>query len=185
MRRLDSGCRPGFLVVAITFPKSSWPDAAQYNNGHVLAKDGTVRLREAWSLANPGRVFRLLRASGLTTRPKTFLCGHSAGGQFVYRLVATQPLDIFEAVGTANSGWYTLPTLDWRYPEGLGGIGQTQDDIARRCSLIRSSSFPETRISTRNRRTCPATSRRWRRDRTASPARNIFWSVDRRRQDSA
>jgi len=121
----------GFLVVAITFLKSAWPDALQYNNGHVLAEDGTVRPREAWSLAIPGRVFGLVRASGLTTRPKTFLWGHSAGGQFVHRLLATQPHDIFEAVGAANSGWYTLPTLDRKYPEGLGGIGQMQDDIAR------------------------------------------------------
>src|SRR5260370_3493388 len=73
-----------------------------------------------------GRVFGLLRGSGLTPRPKTFLWRHSAGGQFVHRLLATQPHDIFEAVGAANSGWYTLPTLDREYPEGLGGVRQMQ-----------------------------------------------------------
>jgi pimeloyl-ACP methyl ester carboxylesterase len=123
--------RHGFLVVAITFPKESWPDAVTYNNGHVLAADGTLRPRENWSQAIPGRLFALLREAGVTTRDKIHLWGHSAGGQFVHRLLATQPLGIFAAVGAANSGWYTLPTLDLPYPDGLGGIGLTQDDLVR------------------------------------------------------
>jgi poly(3-hydroxybutyrate) depolymerase len=123
--------RHGFLVVAITFPKESWPDAVTNNNGHVLAEDGTLRQRDGWSLAIPGRLFALLREAGVTTRDRIHLWGHSAGGQFVHRLLATQPHGIFAAVGAANSGWYTLPTLDLRYPDGLGGIGLTQDDVVR------------------------------------------------------
>ena len=121
----------GLLIVAITFSKEAWPDAVTYNNGHVLDEDGSLRPRECWSQAIPGRVFALLREAGLTRRDKTFLWGHSAGGQFVHRLLATQPPGIFEAVGAANSGWYTLPTLDLRYPDGLGGIGLTRDDVVR------------------------------------------------------
>jgi len=75
----------GFLIVAITFSKEAWPDAVTYNNGHVLDKDGSLRPRECWSLAIPGRVFALLREAGVTRRDKTYLWGHSAGGQFVHR----------------------------------------------------------------------------------------------------
>jgi pimeloyl-ACP methyl ester carboxylesterase len=121
----------GLLIVAITFPKESWPDAVTYNNGHVLDEDGSLRPRECWSQAIPGRVFALLREAGVTRRDKAYLWGHSAGGQFVHRLLATQPPSIFEAVGAANSGWYTLPTLDLHYPDGLGGIGLTRDDVVR------------------------------------------------------
>jgi len=121
----------GLLIVAITFPKEAWPDAVTYNNGHVLDEGGALRPRECWSHAIPGRVFELLREGGITRRDKTYLWGHSAGGQFVHRLLATQPLGIFEVVGAANSGWYTLPTLDLRYPDGLGGIGLTRDDVVR------------------------------------------------------
>lgn len=119
----------GLLVVAITFPKESWPDAVTYNNGHVLTGNGTLRPRKAWSQTIPGRLFALLRETGVTARDKMHLWGHSAGGQFVHRLLATQPHAILEAVGAANSGWYTLPTLDLAYPDGLGGIGLTQDDV--------------------------------------------------------
>jgi hypothetical protein len=121
----------GLLIVAITFPQEAWPDAVTYNNGHVLDEGGGLRPRECWSQAIPGRVFALLREGGITRRDKSYLWGHSAGGQFVHRLLATQPLGIFEVVGAANSGWYTLPTLDLHYPDGLGGIGLTSDDVVR------------------------------------------------------
>jgi hypothetical protein len=128
---ISAADRSGLLVVAITFPKDSWPDALVYNNGYVHDAGGAIRPRDAWSLAIPGRVFALLREAGITTRPKTYLWGHSAGGQYVHRLLATQPHGIFEAVGAANPGWYTLPTLDLPYPDGLGGIGLGADDIIR------------------------------------------------------
>jgi hypothetical protein len=123
--------RRGLLVVAITFPKDAWPDAVTYNNGHVLTEDGALRPREHWSFAIPGRVFALLREAGVTTRDSFTLWGHSAGGQFVHRLLATQSHAMLSAVGAANPGWYTLPTLDLPYPDGLGGIGLTSDDVMR------------------------------------------------------
>jgi poly(3-hydroxybutyrate) depolymerase len=121
----------GLLVVAITFAKEAWPDALTYNNGNVLNADGAIRPREQWSQAIPGRVFALLREAGVTTRTSVYLWGHSAGGQFVHRLLATQSHGIFAAVGAANPGWYTLPTLALTYPNGFGGIGLTGDDIAK------------------------------------------------------
>jgi len=121
----------GLLVIAVTFSQESWPGPDFYNNGNVREKDGTVRPRASWSQAIPGRVFALLRASGVTTRDKAYLWGHSAGGQFVHRLMATQPHDIFESVGAANAGWYSIPTLDLPYPQGLGGIGLTRDDVVK------------------------------------------------------
>ena len=123
--------RNGLLIVAITFLKEAWPAALTYNNGYVLDEDGNLRQRESWSQAIPGRVFALLREGGITQRDKGYLWGHSAGGQFDHRLLATQSHDIFEAVGAANPGWFTLPTLDLQYPDGLGGTGLTRDDIVR------------------------------------------------------
>jgi len=121
----------GLLVIAVTFSQESWPGPDLYNNGNVQEKDGTIRSRASWSQAIPGRVFALLRASGVTTRDKAYLWGHSAGAQFVHRLMATQPHDIFESVGAANAGWYSIPTLELPYPQGLGDIGLTRDDVIK------------------------------------------------------
>ena len=76
-------------------------------------------------------MFQALRAAGVTRRPKARLFGHSAGGQFVHRLMAIEANDAFEAVSPANSGWYTLPTLDRPFPEGVGGLGLGPADLAR------------------------------------------------------
>jgi hypothetical protein len=35
--------RHGLLIVAITFSTEAWPDAVTYNNGHLLAEDGSLR----------------------------------------------------------------------------------------------------------------------------------------------
>ena len=66
---------------------------------------------------------------------KGFEGGHQSGGgeggQFVHRMLATQGFGPFEAAIAANSGWYTLPTLDKPFPEGLGGLGLDEAALLR------------------------------------------------------
>lgn len=123
--------RHGLLVVATTFGSDHWPEAEHYNNGLVLDGMGRARPREAWAYAIPLRVFAALREAGVTRRPRAFLFGHSAGGQFGHRLMSTQPHDLLEAVTIGNPGWYSLPTLETLFPAGLGGIGLTDADVDR------------------------------------------------------
>ena len=118
------------LIVAITYPNASWPGARTYNDGHVQEEDGNIRPRDAWSNAIPARVFGLLQQAHVTTRPRAILWGHSAGAQFVHRLLGLQP-ETWEHVGAGNAGWYTLPTLDLPYPHGMGGIGLRDADVER------------------------------------------------------
>jgi poly(3-hydroxybutyrate) depolymerase len=123
--------RHGLLIVATTFGSDHWPEAEHYNNGLVLDGMGKPRPREAWAYAIPLRVFAALREAGVTRRPRAFLFGHSAGGQFGHRLMSTQPHDLLEAVTIGNPGWYSLPTLETPFPAGLGGIGLTDADVER------------------------------------------------------
>ncbi|PZW48001.1 hypothetical protein C8P66_1064 [Humitalea rosea] len=113
----------GLLIVATTFGKDAWPAAEHYNNGLVLDDAGRLRPRDAWAYAIPLRAFAALREAGVTTRPRAHLFGHSAGGQFGHRLMATQPHTALEAVTIGNPGWYTLPVLTQDFPSGMGGIG--------------------------------------------------------------
>lgn len=119
----------GLLILATTFGKAAWPEAEHYNNGLVLDEAGTPRPRSAWAYPIPLRIFAALREAGVTTRPRAHLFGHSAGGQFGHRLMATQPHDLIEATSFGNPGWYTLPRLDRPFPEGMGGIGLGEAEL--------------------------------------------------------
>jgi len=118
------------LIVATTYPADRFPGPESYNNGFVVAEGGGLRTRDEWIYGIPGRVFAALRASGVTRRKTARLFGHSAGAQFSHRLMAIEAHGTFEAVLSANAGWYTLPALQRRFPEGLDGLGFGPEQLA-------------------------------------------------------
>jgi poly(3-hydroxybutyrate) depolymerase len=128
---IDAAEKHRLLVVATTFGNEAWPKPEGYNNGLAVDADGLIAPREAFAYAVLPRVLDALRAGGATRRPKAYLFGHSAGGQFVHRLLATQDHAPYEAVAVGNPGWYTLPTLDRRFPVALGGLDYEAKDLAR------------------------------------------------------
>ena len=128
---IPSAERHHLLIVAPTFSSEHYPETENYNNGRVFDGKGDVLPRDRWVYATPIRVVESLRRAGLMTRPKARIYGHSAGGQFVHRMIATQGGDCFEAAVAANSGWYSLPLLEKTFPEGLGGIGLDESDLRR------------------------------------------------------
>ncbi len=128
---IEAAERHRLLVVATTFGEARFPKPANYNNGRVLDEEGTVRPREEWLYGILPRIMEALRAGGVARRPKAWLFGHSAGGQFVHRLLATQDSTFYEAVAVGNAGWYTLPTFEKPFPGGLGGLGLKPTALAR------------------------------------------------------
>ena len=119
------------LIVAPTFPQHLFPTPETYNNGSVLGGDGALRPAEWRGYRIPARVVAALRDAGLATRPKALIFGHSAGGQFLHRMLSTEPSEMFGAAMAGNPGWFSLPDLDQSFPAGLGGIGVTEADLAR------------------------------------------------------
>lgn len=120
------------LIVAPTFPDAQFPMAEGYNNGLVIDESaGLVRHKQDWLYGVPARVFAALQAAGVTSQKQVRLYGHSAGGQFSHRLLATQDHAIYSEVIAANPGWYTLPDLSRKFPEGMGGIGLDEVQLAR------------------------------------------------------
>ena len=132
---IEAAEKHNLLIVAPTFGNAHFPQPESYNNGLVVGEDGAIAAQDDWLYAVPGRVLAALRRAGVTRRDKVRLFGHSAGGQFAHRLLATQAETPFSVVFAANSGWYTLPTLERRFPEGLGGLGFGEAELARWLAL--------------------------------------------------
>jgi hypothetical protein len=108
------------LAVSIEFPETSFPEYLCYNFGNLHDKDGTPNPRKEWTFGVDERLFSLLRAQGVTTRQSYGLFGHSAGGQFVHRMVSFGFRDRVAVAVSANAGTYAMPDLTTPWPFGLG-----------------------------------------------------------------
>ncbi|MBR0670315.1 alpha/beta hydrolase [Neoroseomonas soli] len=126
---IEAADRHGLLILAPTFSAETHPGAETYNNGGVLDDAGAITPAQGWAYHIPARIFALLREAGVTRRTQAFLFGHSAGSQFAHRMASLTDRSPFCAIGCGNAGWYSLPTLDRRFPEGLGGLGLADADL--------------------------------------------------------
>lgn len=120
----------GLLAIAIEFPEESFPDYLRYHFGNMHNEDGTPNPREKWTYGIVPRLFDALRDSGVTIRERYGVFGHSAGGQFVHRMLSFGFRDRVATAVCANAGTYAMPDLDVAWPFGLGQTEVTPDSLA-------------------------------------------------------
>lgn len=123
--------RYGLQIIAPTFGNAHWPGVESYNNGSVWSEEGDLQPRDYWAYQAVMNLARQLRDAGVVQQQPLYLFGHSAGGQFVHRLVSTLGADGFAGVAAGNPGWYTLPDAQQDFPQGLAGIGLADGALAR------------------------------------------------------
>ncbi|MGH2571429.1 MAG: alpha/beta fold hydrolase, partial [bacterium] len=108
--------RHGALAIAPLFPESEYPGSDSWT----LAPD-------VWSEVE--RAFEQVREALGGAQDGYYLFGHSAGAQFVHRLLTFLPdAQVLGAVA-ANAGWYTMPGADRDFPYGLRGTPLGDDDL--------------------------------------------------------
>jgi poly(3-hydroxybutyrate) depolymerase len=117
------------LVIAPEFSNESFPGTRWYNFGNLRDDEGKPQPREQCTYAIVGRLFDALRAAGVTRREGYGVFGHSAGGQFVHRLISLGFRERIVAAITANAGTYAMPDLGIEFPYGLGGTGFDQKGL--------------------------------------------------------
>ena len=120
----------GLLIIAPTFDDTNWATPENYNNGRAYLESGEARPLSELTYALIHQVKNTLELAQISDGQKTYLFGHSAGGQFSHRYQSTQA-HVFDRVAPSNAGWYSLPTLDLPFPEGLGGIGVDDDQVEK------------------------------------------------------
>lgn len=123
----------GVLAISIEFPEASFPEHLWYHFGNLHDKDGTPNPREDWTFGIDERLFEALRAQRITTTQRYGLFGHSAGGQFVHRMLSFGFRGRVAVAVSANAGTYAMPDLATPWPFGLG---QTDVDADALRSLL-------------------------------------------------
>jgi hypothetical protein len=119
----------GFLAISIEFPNADFPDHLCYNLGNLRSATGELNPRSQWTFGVDGRLFVALRNQGITTTSRHGLFGHSAGGQFVHRMLSLGYRDHVAVAIGANAGTYAMPDLATNWPWGLGATDLRGDDL--------------------------------------------------------
>jgi hypothetical protein len=119
----------GILAISIEFPEDTFPEYLWYNFGNLHTKTGTPNPREAWTFGIDERLFGALQAQGITVRQRYGVFGHSAGGQYVHRMLSFGYRDRVAVAVSANAGTYAMPDLDIPWPFGLGETELTSQSL--------------------------------------------------------
>jgi len=108
--------RNNLILVAPEFLKDRWPKSAGYQLGDVAEQKD----REKWSYAAVEHIFDEIRDG----QKDYMIFGHSAGAQFVQRMMFMVPNNRASTIVLGNAGWYLMP--EWRkdkaavsYPHSL------------------------------------------------------------------
>ena len=119
--------RSGFLVLAPRFDKEHFP-SRRFQQGGVRGEPYKAK----WTFGLIERLFDAARASGRVAGNSYTIFGHSAGAQFVHRMVLLMPEARIERAVAANAGYYTLPALtgEGAYPYSLKGTPATDATLA-------------------------------------------------------
>ena len=118
-----------FLLVCPEFGAQDYPTRA-FQQGNVVDAAGRAVSREQWTYSTIEHLFDFVKKTTGSAATNYHLYGHSAGGQFVQRLVLVMPNARYARAIAANPGWYTMPVFDVRYPYGLQQTGVTKADVA-------------------------------------------------------
>jgi hypothetical protein len=110
----------GILVIAVEFTEEAFPEYLWYHFGNLHDHEGEANPRERWTYGIDERLFTALRDQGLTRRQTYGLFGHSAGGQFVHRMLSFGYRERVAVAVSANAGTYAMPDLEIAWPFGLG-----------------------------------------------------------------
>jgi poly(3-hydroxybutyrate) depolymerase len=119
----------GVLAISVEFTEEAFPEYLWYNFGNLHTKDGTPNPREQWTFGIDERLFAGLRAQGVTQQRQFGLFGHSAGGQFVHRMLSFGYRQHVAVAVSANAGTYAMPDLQTAWPFGLGDTTLDSDGL--------------------------------------------------------
>lgn len=135
--------RYAVLAVAIEFSRRDYPSGDDYTLGVTTRGPVTQQALAEGRWRNPDdylyveieRAFEAVRRSLDGRQTGYYLFGHSAGAQFVHRLLTFTPDARVLGAVAANAGWYTLPTRGktarFAMPYGLQGTPLDSTDVGK------------------------------------------------------
>ena len=108
------------LIIAPEFEnKFSKYTTNDYQEGNLFTFFGTENPKAEWAFTVVENIFDHIKSVNNITNEKYDIFGHSAGGQFVHRMVMLMPESRIGTAIAANSGFYSLPNENLEFPYGI------------------------------------------------------------------
>jgi len=108
-----------FLLLVPEFPTEHFPRIEDYILGNMISANGKLKAESEWTFSIIEKIFDTIVASNNLNTSGYIIFGHSAGAQFVHRMVMFMPNARIETAIAANAGFYTMPQFDVDFPYGL------------------------------------------------------------------
>jgi poly(3-hydroxybutyrate) depolymerase len=121
--------RYGCIVLAPEFSERDWPGTRSYHHGNVLDRNGKPLPEDEWAFSVLDGIFQKFCNEQGNDSEKYYLFGHSAGAQFVHRMLLLKPHAMCAAAVAANAGVYSMPDFERTWPHGLKGAPVTREQV--------------------------------------------------------
>lgn len=119
--------RANALLLVPEFSEVNFPGAGYSAAKLDTASDGTGATAAIYTVIE--EIFDRVKAFAGIETPDYGIYGHSAGAQFVHRLVMLNRRARLKVALAANAGWYMMPDFAVSFPYGLKDSGITAADL--------------------------------------------------------
>ena len=126
---VDLADKGKFLLVVPEFSKKHFPGSWRYNLGAVFRASLRPRPERDWAFTFIEKIFDTLRDEHGVTANQYDMFGHSAGSQFVHRMVLFKRGARIRRAIAANAGWYTMPDRSVEFPYGIASANVSDDHL--------------------------------------------------------
>lgn len=131
---IESAMTYNLLILSPSYSRKYYPKVKDYNLGRVSPgslseMSEAAPYDEEWILNDFDRMFDVAVQQFKSSREKYDVFGHSAGGQIAHRLALFNPYSKADRIVAANSGWYTLPDFNIKFPYGLKKVELSKEHL--------------------------------------------------------
>lgn len=128
---VDAAAANNALLVAPEFASQfSRIITNDYGEGNLFTFFGVKNPRDEWAFTVVENIFDYVVEQNALTNTSYDIFGHSAGGQFVQRMVMLSPEAKIDTAIAANAGSYLFPDDSINYPYGMNRTGLNQSDVS-------------------------------------------------------
>jgi hypothetical protein len=114
----------GVLLLVPEFSETYFPGNNSYHLGWMFADGENAALSpllpsNTWTYGLPDAIFEDVRRKNFLSQTQYNAIGHSAGAQFLHRLLMYQTNHQIKRAVVSAAGWYNLPDTSLAFPHGL------------------------------------------------------------------